>query len=132
MNVLIRLKCSWSWIPPLQLSQVQKGGFITFPLHVSRGGLIVPNWNHLGAWVISVQKCWCDAVGHSIISRKVNWLQVEMLPNDILRMLVSLRFYCLYIWLWQKDNFLIWKTLIFCQENTTETHISFMIFTSLG
>ena len=51
VSLLIRLKLGgWSWIPPLQLSQVYKRGFITFCPHALRGTVLLfqTEWYLLG------------------------------------------------------------------------------------
>ena len=78
-----------------------------------------------GPWVISVQKCRNDAVGHSIISWKVNWLQVQMLPNDILKMLAPLRLCCL-------DLDTTSRSLLLCVEMKSPLCPLPILFCSLG
>ena len=57
VSLLIRLKLSsWSWIPPLQLSQVHKRGFITFCLHALRVSFYCPKVKYLERYESQVKK----------------------------------------------------------------------------
>ena len=55
VSLLIRLKLSsWSWIPPLQLSQVYKRGFITFCPHALRETVLLFHTEWYISWEIWV------------------------------------------------------------------------------